>query len=58
MLKLPDASDKKKGDTCTKKRDRPDKRGVSLAFSSAQRSANSLLTSGGRHVFVFKRRIG
>ena len=41
-----------------RKRTVPTKGGISLSFSSDQRSANTLLTDGGCHAFVFRRRIG
>ena len=36
----------------------PTKEGHSFSFSSDQRSDNTLLTGGGRHAIVFRRRIG
>ena len=58
MQKLPEASDRKKGDTCAKKRTVPTKEGIFFSFTSDQLSDNILLTAGGRHAFVFRRRIG
>ena len=58
MQKFPDASDRNRGDACAKKRDRPNKRKNLTFFSSEQQSDNTLLTGGGRHVFVFGWRVG
>ena len=56
MQKLPEAYDKKKGRRMLK--EKGTEGGSSFTFSSDQRSDNTLLTSGGRHAFVFGRRVG
>ena len=62
MQRLPEASDKKRGDACVKKRSRPDKmeeaHSLSAATSGVTTPRSFLLTGGGRHVSVFRRRIG
>ena len=58
MQKLPETSDRNRGDACVKKKTVPTKGGISFSFSSDQRGDNTLLTGEGRHTFVFRRRIG
>ena len=62
MQKLPEASDRKRGDACAKKRDHSDKKEESPSFSAAPSRVPTprsfLLPGGGRHTPVFRRRIG
>ena len=58
MQKLPEASDRNGGTHAQRKGIIPTKGENSFSFSSDQQSDNTLLTGGGRHAFVFRRRIG
>ena len=52
MQKLPEASDRKRGNLCAKKRDRPDKRRKQVTTSKSP----LLLVEG--HVATLKRHVG
>ena len=53
MQKLPEASERKRGNDCARKRDRPDKRTLTLsaATSGVPTPRSFLLTGGGRLPF-------
>ena len=57
MQKLPEASDRKRGDARVKKRGHSDKRKNLILFQQWPAEWNTLLTGGGHHAFVFRRRI-
>ena len=59
MQKLPEASDRKKGRRMRKEKGISWQKEEAHSLSASdQRSDNTLVTSGGRHSFVFGRRIG
>ena len=62
MQKLPEASDKNRGDACTKKRgpshQKEKSHSLSAATSGVPTPRSFLLTGRGRHAPIFRWRIG